>query len=106
MGRRRDPVVDLVAGLTSISLVELVGFGQDCVIAGYGTNLGVGLFLFHGWGSLGHGNASAARVLIMSLEPKRRHGVKTPGAIIGASNKQDVSGWRSVGFLRSGTEVS
>jgi hypothetical protein len=36
----------------------LIGFGPDRVIAGYGTNLGFGLFVFHGWGTLGHGNAS------------------------------------------------
>ena len=58
VGRGRDPVVDLVAGLTSVSFVESIGFGQNRVIAGYNTNLGFGLFVFHGWGTLGHGNAS------------------------------------------------
>lgn len=75
MDRGRDPVADLVAGLTSVSFVESIGFGQNRVIAGYNTNLGFGLFVFHGWVSLGHGNASAARVVIMSLEPNGRHGV-------------------------------
>jgi len=75
MGRGRDPVADLVAGLASVFFVESIGFGQDRVIVGYHTNLRFGLFVFHGWGSSAHGNASVASDSIVSLEPNGRHGV-------------------------------